>query len=189
MNIVSQFFMGVAMSADAFAAALGRGTALDRAKLTAALRIGAVFGLIESITPVVGWLIGNAAATMIQGFDHWVAFALLGGLGLHMIHAGLNPPAVPDLPSSERQPLWSIALTGFATSIDAMAVGVGLAFLDVNILMAAAIIGTCTFIAVTLGILLGQALGQAIGQKAEILGGLVLMLVGVIIVFEHTGGI
>jgi len=137
--------MGVAMSADAFAAALGRGTALDRAKLTAALRIGAVFGLIESITPVVGWLIGNAAATMIQGFDHWVAFALLGGLGLHMIHAGLNPPAVPDLPSSERQPLWSIALTGFATSIDAMAVGVGLAFLDVNILMAAAIIGTMYF--------------------------------------------
>lgn len=176
------------MSTDAFAAAIGKGIAIRTPSFANALRIGLIFGVIEAITPVIGWLIGQAATSFVQEWDHWIALALLTLLGLHMIYNGMSGTG-DDVETDKRaQGVWSLALTGFATSIDAMAVGVGLAFLDVNIFLVAAVIGFCTFLMVTVGVMLGRVLGQKVGDKAEILGGVILILVGVMIALEHVNG-
>lgn len=188
MNLISIFFIGFAMSTDAFAASIGKGIAIRNPSLASALRIGLIFGVIEAITPIIGWLIGQAATSFVQEWDHWIALALLTALGLHMIHNGIRGTGDEDETEKRAQGFWGLALTGFATSIDAMAVGVGLAFLDVNIFLVAAVIGFCTFLMVTIGVMLGRVLGQKVGDKAEILGGLILILVGVMIAFEHING-
>jgi putative Mn2+ efflux pump MntP len=186
MSPVALLLLALAMSTDAFAAAVGKGAALHKPHFSEALRTGLVFGSIEAMTPVVGWALGRAAAAYIAAWDHWIAFVLLGALGLRMIRNGLAAPE-PDVPKPESHSLRLLMLTGLATSIDAMAVGVGLAFLDVNILIAAAAIGLCTLVMVTLGVMLGRVLGAIVGQRAEVAGGLVLIGVGVAILVEHLG--
>lgn len=186
MNPVSILLLGLAMSTDAFAAAVGKGAGMSRPRWPEALRIGLVFGVVEAITPIVGWLLGNAAARYVEAWDHWIAFVLLVGLGLHMIHKARRPDDdAKDDASARNGRLFALALTGLATSIDAMAVGVGLAFVEVNIFVVAAVIGLCTFTMVTLGIMAGRVLGKLIGKRAEMAGGLVLMLVGATILYEH----
>jgi putative Mn2+ efflux pump MntP len=176
-----------AMSTDAFAAAIAKGAALQRPSWREALRTGAIFGVIEAITPLVGWLIGSAAAKYASAWDHWIAFALLGGLGVRMIWVGLRPEegAVDERP--ERHSFWVLALTGLATSIDALAVGVGLAFVDVAIGWVAAAIGLATFLMVAAGVMLGRVLGAIAGKRAEVLGGLLLVGIGTAILIEHLG--
>ncbi len=174
------------MSTDAFAAAVGKGASLHKPRFPDALRTGLIFGVIEAITPVVGWFIGQAAAGYVQEWDHWIAFTLLLLLGGHMIYAGLRPEADEEEEKPKSHSFWLLAATAFATSIDALAVGVGLAFVDVNIWVAALAIGLATMTMVTIGVMLGRLIGTAIGHKAEILGGLVLIGVGAAILYEHT---
>lgn len=191
MSPFSIVLIGFAMSTDAFAAAIGKGAAMRRPQWRDALRAGLVFGFIEAITPVIGWLLGRAASRYVSEYDHWIAFVLLGALGTHMIVAGLRNEtddaenAATQTP--KRHGLLALATTGFATSIDAMAVGVSLAFLDVHIYVVAVVVGLCTFSMVTAGVMLGRALGTLIGQRAEILGGLILVIVGSVILYEHLG--
>lgn len=188
MNPVSILLLGLAMSTDAFAAAVGKGAGMLRPCWPEALRIGLIFGLIEAITPIVGWLLGKAAAQYVEAWDHWIAFVLLVALGLLMIRKGLSSEDPVDPGANARNVrLLALALTGLATSIDAMAVGVGLAFVAVNIVTVAAVIGLCTFTMVTLGIMAGRALGTLIGSRAEVAGGLVLIVVGATILHEHLG--
>lgn len=186
MNPISLVLLALAMSTDAFAAAIGKGASLHKPKLSEALRTGIIFGSIETITPLVGWLIGQAAASFVSSWDHWIAFILLLLLGLHMIYAGMQPAdeEFEDKPSAH--PFWLLAITAFATSIDALAVGIGLAFIKVNILIAALSIGLATTTMVTIGVMLGRVIGSAIGKKAEILGGIVLIGIGALIIYEHT---
>lgn len=186
MSPVALLLLALAMSTDAFAAAVGKGAALHKPRFSEALRTGLVFGSIEAMTPVVGWALGRAAASYIEAWDHWIAFVLLGVLGLRMIRNGLAAPE-PDVQKPDSHSLRLLMITGFATSIDAMAVGVGLAFLDVNILIAAAAIGVSTLVLVTLGVMLGRVLGAIAGQRAEVAGGLVLIGVGAAILVEHLG--
>jgi putative Mn2+ efflux pump MntP len=192
MNPVSIVFLGLAMSTDAFAAALGKGAGMGRVRLAEALRIGLIFGVVEGVTPVIGWLLGAAASQYIEAWDHWVAFGLLTVLGLHMIYK-----AVTGEDEAEREAvtaagkggrLMTVALAGLATSIDAMAVGVGLAFVDVNIWVVASVIGLCTFSMVSIGVMAGRALGTLIGKRAEMLGGVILIVVGAAVLYEHLSG-
>ncbi|WP_025128199.1 manganese efflux pump MntP [Pseudomonas sp. PH1b] len=185
MNPASIIFLAFAMSTDAFAAAVGKGSAMLKPRLLQALRIGLIFGVIEAITPVVGWFIGQAASQWVSHWDHWIAFGLLLVLGLHMIYNGLRLETEAEEEAPRKQGFWLLAATGFATSIDALAVGVGLAFVDVNIWVAAAAIGLATMTMVTLGVMLGRAIGTVMGQRAEVLGGLVLIIVGSGILYEH----
>lgn len=189
MNLVSIGLLALAMSTDAFAAAVGKGTALHQPRWREALRTGAIFGLIEMVTPLVGWGLGMSAASYVKAWDHWIAFVLLVGLGLRMVYAGFSyaDEAVLKKPSSHS--FWTLAVTGFATSIDAMAVGVGLAFLDVQILPVAAAIGFTTFVMVTLGVMLGRVLGVVAGKRAEIVGGLVLIGIGSGILVDHLSAV
>lgn len=186
MNPVSILLIGLAMSTDAFAAALGKGAAMCRPRWSEALRIGLIFGVVEAITPLIGWFLGSAASRYIEAWDHWIAFGLLSALGVHMIHKALTDGDDAEAATASRNGgLLMVALAGLATSIDAMAVGVGLAFVEVNILIVAAAIGLCTLIMVTLGVMLGRALGKLIGKRAEMAGGVVLILVGATIFYEH----
>ncbi len=187
MNPLSILLIGLAMSTDAFAAAIGKGAAMTRPRLPQALRAGLVFGVVEAITPVIGWLLGSATSRFIEAWDHWIAFFLLAALGLHMIWQALHASrdAAAEEADDNGGSLVKLAIAGLATSIDAMAVGVGLAFADVHIAVVAIVIGVCTFVMVTLGIMLGRALGMIIGRRAEIAGGVILIIVGAAILHEH----
>ena len=185
MNLLAVVAIAFAMSTDAFAAAIAKGAALQRPSWREALRTGAIFGVIEAVTPLIGWLVGSAAAKYASEWDHWIAFTLLAGLGARMMWVGLRTDGseVDERPASHS--FWVLALTGLATSIDALAVGVGLAFVDVEIGWVAAAIGLATFLMVSVGVMLGRALGAVAGKRAEILGGLLLIGIGAAIVFEH----
>lgn len=186
MSFISLVLLALAMSTDAFAAAIGKGAAMQKPHLFQALRIGLLFGIIEAITPVIGWTIGSVAAAWISEWDHWIAFALLLVLGGRMIWVGAKTEDEAAGPEEAKdQSFVVLALTAIATSIDAMAVGVGLAFIDVSIVEAALLIGLATTTMVTIGIMVGRFLGSVIGKKAEILGGFVLIGVGAAILYEH----
>lgn len=186
MKLATTVLIALAMSADAFAAAIGKGSALHKPRFTEALKAGVIFGVIETLTPVLGWILGSVAAEYITGWDHWVAFGLLFCLGLHMIANGCTKREEVDT-RPRKHSFWVLAITGFATSIDAMAVGVGLAFIDANILSTAAAIGLATMVMVTLGIMLGRVVGAMVGQRAEIVGGLILIGIGCAILANHMG--
>jgi putative Mn2+ efflux pump MntP len=187
MNFLATTALALAMSTDAFAVAVGKGAALQRPHLREALRTGAIFGIIEGLTPVIGWAMGHFAAPYVEAWDHWIAFILLGVLGLRMIHEGLSNADDGDDEKPSSHSFWLLAVTGFATSIDAMAVGVGLAFIDANIVTTAGAIGLSTFIMVTLGVMVGRGLGKLVGKRAELVGGLVLIAIGSLILYEHIG--
>lgn len=185
MNLASTALLALAMSTDAFAAAVGKGTALEKPKWSEALRTGAIFGVIEAITPVIGWALGFAASSYVEAWDHWIAFTLLLVLGGKMIITALQAPTETEVAKPSRHGFWLLAVTGFATSIDAMAVGVGLAFLNVNIWPVAAAIGVATFSMVTIGVMVGRALGNFAGRWAEAIGGVLLIGIGSVILYEH----
>lgn len=188
MNPISLALLALAMSTDAFAAALGKGSSLHKPRFSEALRTGLIFGVIEAITPIIGWAIGQAATRFVADWDHWIAFVLLVGLGVHMIYNGIKEEDEEQEKASQHS-FMILAVTAFATSIDALAVGVGLAFVDVNILLAAGAIGLATLTMVTLGVMLGRVLGTLVGKRAEIVGGVVLMLVGATILYEHLSAV
>jgi len=184
MISVSVTLLAFGMSMDAFAAAIGKGTALNRPGWREAMRIGLIFGVIEFITPLLGWLLGQTAAQYVSHWDHWIAFVLLCFLGGRMILSGARP-ASPEPVVLKRHPFWILVATGIATSIDAFAIGVGLAFLDVPIIPAALAIGMATFLMTTIGVLLGRVLGKLAGRQAEILGGVLLIVIGAVILKDH----
>ncbi len=184
MDLPSILLIALAMSADAFAAAVGKGAALHKPRIAEALKTGVIFGVIEALTPLIGWMLGSVAAPYVRDWDHWIAFVLLGGLGIAMIVAACRPAHTAPPPKS-RHSFWVLAMTGFATSIDAMAVGVSLAFLDVNIVQMAMVIGLTTMVMVTLGVMLGRVLGKMAGRRAGIVGGIILICIGVAILLEH----
>ena len=185
MNPISILLLGFAMSTDAFAAAIGKGAAMTRPRLSQALRAGLIFGVIEAITPVIGWLLGKGASRYIEAWDHWIAFGLLLVLGLHMVRNGLRPDSDEPVDEARKHGIVGLAITGLSTSIDALAVGVGLAFVDTPIAVVAVVIGLCTFTMVTLGVMLGRVLGGMVGKRAEIIGGIILIGVGAVILYEH----
>jgi putative Mn2+ efflux pump MntP len=186
MNFISTLALSLAMSTDAFAAAIGKGAALQKPQWREALRTGLIFGVIEGITPVIGWALGNAAAPYVEAWDHWIAFGLLAALGSHMVYQGFSSDA-PEEHRPASHGFWTLALTGLATSIDAMAVGASLAFLGEPILVTAAAIGFSTFVMVTIGVMVGRVLGAIAGKRAEVAGGFVLIVIGALILYEHIG--
>ncbi|ALM53144.1 manganese efflux pump MntP [Halomonas huangheensis] len=188
MSLVSTTLLAFSMSTDAFAASLCKGTCMQQPRFSVALKTGLVFGVIEMISPVLGWLLGMGASQLVRDWDHWVIFTLLLLLGGRMIFAGLKPQQADDqcCGSSSRNPSWwLIVATAIATSLDAMAVGIGLAFMDVNIWLTALAIGLATTIMSTTGVMIGRRVGAAIGQRAEILGGIILIGVGCATLYHH----
>ncbi len=177
--------LSLSMSTDAFAASVGRG-ASHRPSWKGAIKAGLVFGVIEAITPLIGWTLGLVAAGLVQQIDHWIAFGLLTVVGGKMIWEASKPVSDSPAPARGSGP-WALVAVAIGTSIDAAAVGVGLAFLGANIWIIAACIGLTTFALTTLGMLIGRAVGIRFGKIAELIGGLALIALGLLILSEHLG--
>lgn len=173
------------MSADAFAASLGKGAALHKPRLSEALRTAAVFGVIETLTPVIGWAAGLAASPYVAAVDHWIAFGLLGSIGLKMIWEAYARPDGAARPASHGYLV--LIATAIGTSLDAMAIGVTLALLDADIIATALAIGLTTFCLTAIGVLLGRLAGARMGRIAEALGGILLLAIGSHILMQHLG--
>lgn len=191
MSPFAILILSLSMSADAFAAALARG-ASARPGWSAALKAGLVFGVIEAITPLLGWALGRVAQGYVEQWDHWIAFVLLAIVGAHMIRnafaADEEEGDAADEAGKKRGggPLL-LVMTAVGTSIDAAAVGVGLAMIDVNILVVAAAIGFSTFVCTTIGMRIGGRAGERLGKRVELVAGIALIGLGLAILAEHTG--
>lgn len=183
MSPATILVLAVSMSIDAFAVSVGRGAAMGRPRVAEALRTGAVFGLVEAATPLIGWAAGMAASSYVEAIDHWIAFALLGGVGAHMMASAVFGGRDAAQPKGRSLPL--LLATAVGTSIDAMAVGVSLAFLEVNIWVVAATIGLMTFVMSSGGMLVGRVIGERFGRVAEVVAGIALVVIGAGILFEH----
>ncbi|MBJ3813735.1 manganese efflux pump MntP [Shimwellia pseudoproteus] len=188
MNVSATILLALGMSMDAFAVSISKGAALHKPKFSEALRTGLIFGCIEAITPLVGWVMGMLASKLVMEWNHWIAFGLLVFLGARMLVEGVRGHTDDDAPPAQRHGFWLLATTAIATSLDAMAVGVGLAFLNVNIWFTALAIGCATFTMTTLGMMIGRFIGPLLGKRAEILGGLVLIAIGCEILYGHYYG-
>ena len=190
MNLLTTILLALGMSVDAFAAALARGAGSLHYTWRQTVKNALIFGIVETITPVIGWLAGSLAQKFIAEYDHWLAFGLLLALGLKMIWGALHDDgdeaAAADKNRTDTTLLLTV-ITAIATSIDSMVVGVGLAFLDANIWLTALAIGTSTTIMAAVGLRLGRLLGQKIGSRAEMAGGVVLIGIGTFILLEHLG--
>lgn len=185
MNLSATLLLAFGMSMDAFAASIGKGATLHKPRFGEALRTGLIFGVIEAITPLVGWALGQVATHFVMEWNHWVAFVLLAFLGTRMVIEGVRGGGEEATAPLRRHSFWLLVTTAFATSLDAMAVGVGLAFLQVNILYTALAIGCATLVMSTLGIMVGRFIGPLLGKRAEILGGLVLIGIGCQILWSN----
>ena len=189
MNLTATILLALGMSMDAFAASIGKGATLHKPKFSEALRTGLIFGVIEMLTPLIGWGLGMLASQFVMEWSHWVAFVLLVFLGGRMVLEGIRgTDDDEEAGTPRRHGFWLLVTTAIATSLDAMAVGVGLAFLQVNILATAFAIGCATFVMSTLGMMVGRFIGPLLGKRAEILGGIVLIAIGAQILYAHYMG-
>lgn len=192
-GIFTLIALAFGLSVDAFAAALGKGTGDRTSPLLGAVRIGFVFAAMEALMPVVGYLIGLALSGWVASIDHWIAFTLLTLVGLHMIWQAFksDPDTLEDRAEDAangpiKGPRWvHLGLAAVATSIDATIVGVSLAMMDTNLLLACAIIFAVTFAMCTAGALIGRKAGDWLGHWAEVAGGAVLIAIGVMILTHH----
>lgn len=188
MNISATILLAFGMSMDAFAASIGKGATLHKPKFSEALRTGLIFGAIETLTPLIGWGLGMLASQFVLEWNHWIAFVLLVFLGGRMVIEGARGNGDDEEAPLQRHGFWLLVTTAIATSLDAMAVGVGLAFLQVNIIATALAIGCATLIMSTLGMMVGRFIGPLLGKRAEILGGIVLIGIGAQILWAHFAG-
>jgi len=181
--MISTFAVAFGMSADAFAAALGKGAALHRPRLREIIRTGLIFGSVESLATVFGWSVGLAASGHVAAVDHWIAFALLGAIGLKMFWEGATRPVAVD--RVRRHSLRLLVLTAFGASIDASAVGMTLALIGADIAVTALAVGATTCVMSGVGMALGRLVGARFGRVAEAFGGLTLIAVGTSILVSH----
>ncbi|MBE0565848.1 MAG: manganese efflux pump [Krumholzibacteria bacterium] len=178
MGILPLIVIAVGLAMDATAVSLGAGASGRR---RAAFRLAFHFGLFQALMPLLGWLAGRGLADLLQAVDHWIAFALLAAVGGRMVWGGCHPEPAAAAEARRRDPSrgWALVALSIATSIDAFAVGLGLAMLDVAIWVPVALIGVITAAMSVSGLLLGRVLSAAWGSRAEILGGLLLLGIGV----------
>lgn len=183
--MASIFFIALSLAMDAFAVSVSTGIAVPGFGPRQAAKIGAWCGFFQFAMPLAGWFLGSSIKSYIEFIDHWIAFGLLGIIGFSMIRQALSgetEEAVADLSVGR---LFMLAL---ATSIDALAVGITMAFMEVDILLSAVIIGGVAFLMAMLGGLLGRRLGALFQKRATLAGGVVLVLIGAKILLEHLLG-
>lgn len=184
MSLWELFILAVGLSMDAFAVSVCKGLAVPKVSLRHAALAGLWFGGFQALMPLLGWLLGSSFQEAIERFDHWIAFVLLLVLGINMLREAFGE----DDECTNASFAWRIMLTmALATSIDALAVGVTFAFLKVAILPAVLLIGVTTFLLSALGVRLGSVFGQRYQKAAQILGGVILILMGTKILLEHLG--
>ena len=189
--LVEFLLLGVGLAMDAFAVSICKGLAMRKVNKKQAVIIALFFVGFQAIMPVIGWLLCKGFQTYIEAFDHWIAFALLAFIGVKMIIETLREKE-DDVVIEEMDPpldMKEMLMLAIATSIDALAVGISLAALDRPIVESAAIIGVVTFVISIIGVYIGKFFGNRYKKRAELTGGIILVLIGVKILCEHMGWI
>ncbi len=182
MSILEVILLGISVAMDAFAVSICKGMNSQK-KLKTAITCGAWFSIFQMLMPLIGFLVGALFANLIESFDHWVVLVLLCLLGINMIKEAISKKDEEKIKNDTS--FKEMLLLSLATSIDALAVGISLALVEVNILLAIAIIGIITFAFCFIGSIIGQNLGEKHQKVASIIGGVILILLGIKIVVEH----
>ena len=186
---IELFLLGIGLAMDAFAVSVCKGLGMRRLNKKQALIIGLYFGGFQALMPLIGWLIGSQFQKYITSIDHWIAFILLGFIGGKMMIEAIREwneeetVEVMDAPLDHK----NMFVLAVATSIDALAVGITFAFLDTPIIEAITIIGITTMVISIIGVVVGNFFGSRYKSKAEFIGGLILILLGLKILLEHLG--
>ena len=186
MEFLSIFLIALGLSADCFAVALSASITNKNHSFPQVLRVSLSFGFFQALMPVLGWLLGRTIVDLIANFDHWVAFALLLLVGGRMLWESFRREEREKPVDISRG--WLLLTLSIATSIDALAVGLAFAFEDVNIWLASPTIGITSFIISAIGFVVGKKAGEVFGKRAEIIGGVILIGIGIRIVMEHLLG-
>ena len=184
MPSLSLLVIAFGLAMDAFAVSISSGVTLSKIRFRHALTIASFFGGFQAIMPLIGWRTGNWVRTYIAAFDHWIAFALLLLVGLRMIYESRKHGE--DGTAIDPTRITVLLVLAIATSIDALAVGFSLSFLDMTIFVPVLVIGIVTFIMCFAGTYIGALSGQLLGKRVEVIGGIMLIGIGVKIVIEHT---
>ena len=182
MSLFEIFLIGIGLSMDAFAVAICKGLSFDKMSWKKALIPGIYFGLFQGLMPVIGYFLGSGFKNAIEKYDHWIAFALLVIIGVNMIRESRE-----EAEGDSNMSFTAMIPLAIATSIDALAVGVSFAMVGVNIWLAAIMIACTTLIIATLGFKVGNMFGAKYKSKAEVFGGVILILIGIKILIEHMG--
>lgn len=186
MGFWEMLLLGVGLSMDAFAVSVCKGLSMKKATLKAQITCGAWFGGFQALMPLLGFYLGTLFANAIKAFDHWVAFGLLAVIGINMLREAFDPDCECGDADLSVKAMFVMAV---ATSIDAMAVGVSLAMAgDVNIFQAVLLIGVTTFLLSCVGVKVGNVFGSRFEKKAQLAGGVILILLGLKILLEHLSG-
>lgn len=183
MGIFSILLTGFALSMDAFAVSVTKGMTLKKINLSIATKIAFLFGLFQAVMPLIGWLFGMNFELYIRSIDHWIAVVLLSFLGIKMIIEAIKND---DNDNSTYLDNKELIILSIATSIDALAVGVIFAFLNIDIIPICVSIGVITFLVCFIGVLIGKKIGSVFKNYAQIIGGIILILIGLNILNEHT---
>lgn len=183
MGIFELIVIAIGLSMDAFAVSICKGLSVKKLKLKQSLIVGGYFGLFQAIMPLLGYILGVGFEALVTSIDHWIAFILLTLLGINMIREALSDDEKVDA-SFNFKAMLPLAIS---TSIDALAVGITFAFLDVSIIPAVLLIGVITFVISALGTKIGNVFGEKYKNKAEIVGGIILIVIGIKILLEHLG--
>lgn len=183
MNITMLFLLALGLSMDAFAVSVTNGMCLDRVRSVHVFGCGLCFGLFQGAMPVIGYALGSRFERSIVAYDHWIALILLSFIGGKMIFDACG--SANEKAEAFRLDAAALIIQGFATSVDALAVGVSFAALSVNIVSAALFICLVTFAMSSTGVALGKRFGSRLGGKAQIIGGIILILIGLKIFAEH----
>jgi putative Mn2+ efflux pump MntP len=184
MSFIELFILAIGLSMDAFAVSICKGLAIRKITVRECGIVGIWFGGFQALMPTIGYFLGRNFTRYITSVDHWIAFVLLGLIGLNMLREAMGDD---DEAANDSLKVREMFILAVATSIDALAVGITFAFLDVNILAAACFIGLTTFVCSAAGIKIGNIFGTIYKQKAEFLGGLILIILGTKILLEHLG--
>lgn len=182
MNLFDLIVTAIALSMDAFAVSVGKGLSVQTIRPKHSLIVGAYFGGFQALMPLLGWLLASSFAEYIRRFDHWIAFVLLALIGANMIREALSKEEEKMNASFDVKTMLPLAV---ATSIDALATGVTFAMTDTNIWLAIAVVGATTFAFSAVGLRIGNLFGRKYQAKAELLGGVILILMGIKILVEH----
>lgn len=182
MGIIELVILSIGLAMDAFAVAVCKGLSMTKMKWKNAIIIGLYFGFFQGFMPVIGYLLGVNFQEKISSIDHWIAFMLLGAIGINMIKEALSKDCEKQSDSIKFKDMLVLAI---ATSIDALAIGITFAFLKVNVVLAVSLIGGITFAISVIGVKIGNIFGDKYEKRAEFAGGLILILLGVKILLEH----
>ena len=184
MSYFEIFLLGIGLSMDAFAVSVCKGMACQKIRISQMIAAGFWFGGFQMLMPLAGYYLGNSFAGYIEKYDHWIAFILLAGIGLNMIREAFQKESEQENDSFAPGPMFLLAV---ATSIDALAAGLSLAFLNVGIWTAVCMIGITTFVFSACGVRIGNVFGGVFKSKAQIAGGAILMIIGIRILLIHLG--